>query len=173
MSFNPVVASLIVPLLVNAPRLKLPRLRVMSILPLGLKVPPVWLKSVPTVMLPLPPREPEDRLTIGAESEPFTVSAAPAMPSVVPALIPNIPETSSAPPDRIRFSSESMLSRGKLPAVIVTVCRPGTLMRTRCPVVGCEPVLQLDPIAQSPLPPIQQSSTAQPVAKENVAVVAP
>ena len=120
-SLSPSVVRRSVPLIDRAPSAKLPRLRVRSRLPVGLKVPPVWLKSVLTVMLPEPPSEPADRLTVGAFRLPLTVSAPPDMPSVVPAAMPNNPETDSAPPARIRFSSESISSRLKLPAASVTV----------------------------------------------------
>ena len=124
-------------------------------------------------MLPEPPSEPDDRLTMGEVSEPVIVKAPPLMPSAVPALMLKRPETPSAPPDSVMFSSESTFCRLKLPDVIVTVWLPATLMRTRCPAVGALPVLQLLPVDQSPLPPIQQSSTAHPVARVKVAVVAP
>ena len=173
MSFKPVVTSRMVPLLANAPRLRLPRLRVRLILPLGLKVPPVWLKSVPTVMVPDPPSEPDDRLTMGAASAPLTVSPPPAIPSVVPAFMLKAPDTVSAPPVKLKFSSESIDNTGRPPAVMVMVCKPATLMRTRCPVVGAKPVLQFAPTDQSPLVPIQQSSTAQLLGMLNVTPLGP
>ena len=172
-SFAPKVARRIVPLAVNAATLKAPRLRVRSRLPLGLKVPPVWLKSEVTVMLPLPPRLPADRFTTGAVSEPLMVTPAPAMPNEVPAVRFMAPVTSSDPAESCRFSSESRLSTLNAPPLMVMVCEPGTLMRTLCPAVGAAPLLQLAPTDQSPLPPIQQSSTAQPEAIVKVAVVAP
>ena len=56
---------------------------------------------------------------------------------------------------------------------MVTVWAPATLTSTRWPAVGAAPVLQFAPIAQSPLVPIQQSSTEQVLFSAKVAVVAP
>ena len=124
-------------------------------------VPPLQLLAPPAVTLPVPPSEPEERLREDAASDPLTVSAPPAIPSAVPALMLNRPATDNAPPVRLRFSSESMFSRLKEPEVMVTVCAPATLTRTRWPEVGAAPLLQLAPTDQSPLVPIQQSSTVQ------------
>ena len=56
---------------------------------------------------------------------------------------------------------------------MVMVCKPATLILTLCPAVGASPVLQLLPTDQSPLVPIQQSSTTQPTGKRNVVLVGP
>ena len=173
MSLVPRVARRSAAAVLKAPKLKVPRLRVRSRLPVGLKVPPVRLKSLVTVMLPVPPSEPADRFTTGATSAVPTLSAPPVMPSVVPGPMVNRPETASEPPDSTRFSSDSTCSRLKLPALRVTVWLPATLMRTRWPAVGAKPVLQLASVDQSPLPPIQQSSTAQPLWFWNTAEVRP
>ena len=152
MSNAPRVTRRIVPMLVKLPMLKLPKLRVKSTLPVGLNVPPVWLKSKLTVKLPAPLTEPDDRFNTGAENKP---------------LMPRLP------PAMVMFSSDIKSARLKVPAVMVMVCRPATLMRTRCPAVGAVPVLQLAPTDQSPLVPIQQSSTTQPELVANDADVAP
>ena len=111
MSLAPRVASRSAAEVLNALKLKVPRLRVRSRLPVGLKVPPVWLKSVLTVMVPDPPRLPADRFRIDAFRAPVTVSAAPLMPRVVPPVRLNSPVTDMAPPEKVRFSSESTSSR--------------------------------------------------------------
>ena len=111
MSKAPVVANLSVPLVVSAPILKLPRLRVRSRLPVGLNTPPAWLKSLVTVTLPVPPRDPDDRLTTGAVREPVMLSAAPLTVRVVPAFMVSGPTTPSEPPVSVRWSSETKLAR--------------------------------------------------------------
>ena len=82
MSFAPRVARRIVPLVVSRPTLKAPRLRVRSTLPLGAKPPPVWLKSVATLIAPLPLKPPDERFTTPLLSVPLAISAPPLMASV-------------------------------------------------------------------------------------------
>ena len=82
---NPLlVASLIVPLVEIGPTLKTPRVRVRSTEPVGLKLPPVWLKSVVTTMAPEPPRLPADRLSLSAVSDPVAVWVPPANTTRLP-----------------------------------------------------------------------------------------
>ena len=169
----PMVVSLTNPFVVNAPTLSCPSVRVKSMLPDGLNVPPVWLKSVLTVIDPEPPRLPALKLTTGAVKLPFTVKAVPPRLSSVPAPMAKLPEVVMLPPLNTRFSSDEISARLKLPPVSVMVWLPGTLRSTFCPVVGALPVLQLVPIDQSPLVPIQQSSTRQPVVTVRVVEVAP
>ena len=169
----PMVVSLTKPFTVNAPTLNCPSVRVKSMLPDGLNVPPVWLKSVLTVIDPEPPRVPALKLTTGAVNVPFTVKAVPPRLSNVPAPMVKLPVVVMLPPLNTRFSSDEISAKLKLPPVSVMVWLPATLTSTFCPVVGALPVLQLVPIDQSPLVPIQQSSTRQPVGTVKVVEVAP
>ena len=139
MSFRPVVTSRMVPLLFSVPRLNSPRLRVRSTLPVGLNVPPVWLKSVLTVMLPEPPRTPADRFSTEAFSVLFDATVPPLMLKVptwvalasvaVPALLdmaPEPPVTCIVPPRRLTVVVPRMVvppltrCRSSAPALEVT-----------------------------------------------------
>ena len=121
-------------------------------LPVGLKVPPVRLKSEVTRMVPVPPNAPAERFTTGAENNPDTVSV---------------------PPVKFMFSSDTKSTKLKVPTLKVMVCKPGTLMLTFWPAVGTKPVLQLVATDQSPLVPIQQSSTTHPPDAPKVKAVGP
>ena len=160
MSLAPIVTSRIVPPTFKAPSVKAPRLRVKSTLPVGENTPPVWLKSVLTVIAPLPPKLPTLNVTDPALSVPLAVSVPPMM--LTAWVNDEVPPSVNEPPERMKFSLAVNWLATANPPETVMVCSPATLTNTVCPAAGTIRVLQLAPVFQLPEVPIQQTSTVQP-----------
>ena len=111
------------------------------VLPAPVMVPPVQVAGPLSVRLP-------DPLSVPPEN-------------VNGPLIVEGPARFRLPPDTTKASSTVNWFAAKAPDETVMVCTPATLTFTFCPAVGAAPVLQFEPIPQSPEVPIQQTSTTQ------------
>ena len=167
MSWVPVVARRMVPLVASAPTLNAPRVRVRSRLPVGANTPPVWLKSVDTAIVPLPLKLPVDRLTTPALRMPLATSEPPLTVSMPPNCEVVAGSASvSEPPVMVRLLPAELLSP-------LTTCAPPASV-TSTPATRPRKAISLDvgrasptQLAASvhcvvPAPPSQQTPVQEP-----------